>query len=478
MSAWETVIGLEVHAQLRTASKLFSSAPAHFEPEPNRHADPVTMGLPGTLPVLNRRAVEFAARLGFAVGSKVQARSVFARKNYFYPDLPKNYQISQYELPICSGGAIEFRVDGRPHRVALERIHLEEDAGRSVHETGRTLIDLNRVGVPLVEIVSRPELRAPREAGLYLTALRQLVRYLGICDGNMEEGSLRCDANVSLRRPGSVELGTRVEIKNLNSIRFVVAALEHEVARQAALLEAGGKVEQETRSYDPDSGATRFLRGKEDAQDYRYFPDPDLPALRLPLAWLDSIRAALPEHPLRRLDRLVEQGITLVDAEILSESRELADYCDELIRQSGDARSSAHWIGGEVLRACNARGLSLEAFPIAPDRLAELMELVREQAISLRSAKEIFERMLDDPSRPRSIVQSEGLGQVQDEAGLRAQIESIVDAHPAQLQQYLGGKTTIAAFFVGQLMRATGGRAHPQLAQQLVTQVLEQRRQA
>jgi aspartyl-tRNA(Asn)/glutamyl-tRNA(Gln) amidotransferase subunit B len=476
VSDFETVIGLEVHAQLRTQSKLFSTAPAHFVAEPNRHVDAVTMALPGTLPVLNRQALEFAARLGFAVQASVRAQSVFARKNYFYPDLPKNYQISQYELPICSGGAIEFRIDGQTRRVALERIHLEEDAGKSVHERGRTLIDLNRAGVPLVEIVSRPELRTPREAGFYLAALRQLVRYLGICDGNMEEGSLRCDANISLRRPGSAELGTRVEIKNLNSMRFVVAALEYEERRQAQLLDAGQKVEQQTRSYDPDSGVTKFLRGKEDAQDYRYFPDPDLPPVRLSKAWLDGIAAALPELPLRRLQRLLDQDIPGADAEILSESRELADYSDALIRASGDARSATNWITGEVLRACNARKLAIEQFPIAPARLAELLALVREDAISLRSAKEIFERMLDDPSSPRDLVEREGLGQIQDDAALREAIEALVEAHPAQLAQYLSGKTTIAGFFVGQLMRATGGRAHPQLAQRLVSEALEQRR--
>jgi aspartyl-tRNA(Asn)/glutamyl-tRNA(Gln) amidotransferase subunit B len=479
-SRWEAVIGLEVHAQLSTRTKIFCACPTQFGSRANSQTCPVCLGLPGVLPVLNRQVVDCALRLGLACGSRIAPASVFARKNYFYPDLPKNYQISQYDKPLCEGGQVEMMVDGHPRTARLVRIHLEEDAGKSMHDqTGGTtsLVDLNRCGVPLAEIVGEPDLRHPEEAGAYLTALRQLVRYLGICDGNMEEGSLRCDANVSVRPTGASTFGTRVEIKNMNSIRGVVAALEHEIRRQGKLLDEGGTVNQETRTWDPDRGVTVFMRSKEHAHDYRYFPDPDLVPLHVDEAWLARVRTQLPELPMARLQRFTAQyALPVYDAVLLTESRELADYYEDLARTLGDAKQASNWMMAEVLRLLNERGESIGRFSVRPPAVAALLHLVKDGAISGKIAKEVFDEMVATGAPAEAIVARRGLRQISDEPSLTAAVDKILDAHPGQVKAYLGGKEGLAGFFVGQLMQATAGQANPKLANQLVRAALERRR--
>jgi len=476
--SWEPVIGLEVHAQLSTRTKMFCGCAASFGADPNTQTCPVCLGLPGALPVANAQAVEFAMRLGFALGCDVQATSVFARKNYFYPDVPKNYQISQFDRPICRGGAVGIELDGVARSVALERAHLEEDAGKLVHDDagGGSLVDLNRAGVPLLEIVTLPVLRSPEEAGAYLTALRQLVRWLGVCDGNMEEGSLRCDANISLRRPGAA-LGTKIELKNMNSIRGVVAALHHEIARQSALLDAGGTVSQETRSWDPDRGVTEFLRSKEFAHDYRYFPDPDLPPVQLSEEHRQAVRAAMPELPAARRRRLArDHGIPGYDAAVLTESRELADWFESAAVAAGDGKAVSNWMMGEVLRELNDRGVGIAQFPLTPLALAELVSLVGAGKISGKIAKDVFASMIETGKSAAEIVSAQGLRQIDDTDELARRIAGILEAHPAQVAQYLEGKESLLGFFVGQLMQATRGQANPGVANRLIREGLEARR--
>jgi aspartyl-tRNA(Asn)/glutamyl-tRNA(Gln) amidotransferase subunit B len=478
--AYEAVIGLEVHAQLRTATKIFCGCPATFGGEPNEQTCPVCLGLPGVLPVLNRRAVEYAVRLGLACGCRIAERSVFARKNYFYPDVPKNYQISQYELPICEGGEVPIEVDGETGAVRLTRIHLEEDAGKSLHDQteGRSsLVDLNRAGVPLVEIVSEPDLRTPAQAGAYLTSLRQLVRYLGICDGNMEQGSLRCDANISLRPAGTEPLGTKVEIKNLNSIRGVMAALEHEIERQRVLLDAGETIEQQTRGWDPDRSVTVFMRGKEHAHDYRYFPDPDLLPLQVSADWRRALEAKLPELPAVKRERFVrEYGLPAYDAQVLTESRELSEYFEQAAAQLDDAKILSNWMMGEVLRLLKERGEDIDVFPVRPAALVELLTLVKQDVISGKIAKEVFDAMVETGQDATAIVEAKGLRQISDTGELEGIVEGILDEHAAQVQTYLDGKESVAGFFVGQVMKATRGQANPKLANDLVRRALEARR--
>ncbi len=473
---FEPVIGLEVHAQLLTQSKIFCGCSTQFGNPPNTNTCPVCLGMPGVLPVLNRMAVELALRVGLAVGCDIRPKSLFARKNYFYPDLPKGYQISMYDQPLCSGGSLTIEMGEARKRIRLTRIHLEEDAGKSIHQPGkdRTLVDLNRAGVPLIEIVSEPDLASPQEAHAYLTALRTLLLYLGVCDGNMEEGSLRCDANVSVRPQGETKLGTKVELKNLNSFRFIQKALQFEIERQSALLRAGKPVVQESRLYDADAGVTHTMRGKEEAHDYRYFPEPDLLPLRVEDAWLEEVRSSLPELPLARRDRLVsEYQLPAYDADILTTTRELAEYFESAAQASGNPKSASNWVMGEVLRKLKEAKADIAQCPVTPASLAELIGLIQAGTLSGGLAKEVFEEMWTTRRPAPEIVRSRGLTQISDEAELLAAIDQVIAANPGPLQQYRAGKTTTFGFFMGQVMKATKGKANPAMIQKLLTDRLK-----
>ena len=466
MSEWETVIGLEIHAQLATRSKIFSGSATAYGAAPNTQADLVDLGYPGVLPVLNGEAVRMAVKLGLAINARIAPLSVFARKNYFYPDLPKGYQISQYELPIVADGSLEIVLeDGAVKRIGITRAHLEEDAGKSLHEglPGLTGIDLNRAGTPLVEIVSEPDMRSAKEAVAYMKKMHTLVQYLEICDGNMQEGSFRCDANVSVRRAGTQKLGTRAEIKNLNSFRFVERAINFEVARQIELLESGRPVVQETRLYDPDQGETRSMRSKEEANDYRYFPDPDLLPLKVDAALIESVRATLPELPDQKAARLARQyGLSAYDAGVLSASRELAAYYEEVARAApADPKLAANWVMGELAAALNKEGLEVGSGRMPAGRLAELLGRIADGTISGKLAKEVFELMWSQGSGADEVIESKGLRQITDSAAIARAIEEVMAKNPAQLAEYRAGKDKLFGFFVGQVMKATGGKANP-----------------
>jgi len=478
---YEAVIGLEVHAQLKTRTKAFCGCSAEFGAPPNTHTCPVCLGHPGALPVLNRQVVEFTLRIGLATHCQIRLRSLFARKNYFYPDLPKGYQISQYEEPICSDGWIDIELDdGTVKRVGIARIHMEEDAGKSIHDVDvDTLVDLNRCGVPLIEIVSKPDLRSPREAYHYMRQIRQLVRYLGICDGNLEEGSLRCDANVSVRRRGETRLGTKTEVKNLNSFRNLERALEYEIQRQIAILEAGGQVQHETRLWDAVRQETRPMRTKEFAHDYRYFPEPDLVPVVVTEEWIERVRAELPELPLQRKQRLVQQyGLPAYDAGVLCEEREIADYfeaCCAALQNPAPERYKlvSNWIMTEVLRIVGERGGMLQPMPLPPEHLAELIELYAEDVISSRIAKEVFAEAVATGKSPRALVAERGLVQVSDTAWLRQLVEQVLVEHPDAVARYRSGRTNVLGFLVGQVLQRSGGRANPKLVTQLLQEQLQ-----
>ena len=463
---WETVVGLEVHAQLSTQTKLFSGAATLFGAAPNSQACAVDIALPGVLPVPNREAVEKAIRVGLALDGRIARRSVFARKNYFYPDLPKGYQISQYELPIVSGGGLQIHLDdGSARTVNLTRAHLEEDAGKSLHEDfhGLSGIDLNRAGTPLLEIVSEPELRGAREAVAYAKTLHSLLRYLDVCDGNMQEGSFRCDANVSVRVAGSEKLGTRCEIKNLNSFRYLERAIEHEAGRQIGILEDGGQITQETRLYDPERDETRPMRSKEDAHDYRYFPDPDLLPLEVSDAWIEQVRSTLPELPDARRARFVRQyGLSAYDAGVLTAARELAVYFEQTVAASGgEAKLCANWISGELLGILNDAGLEITQSKISSASLAGLLKLIVDGTVSGKIAKDVFAAMWAGQGDAESIIEAKGLKQISDVPELEKIVDSILSANPAQVAEYRSGREKVFAFFVGRAMKATGGRANP-----------------
>ena len=477
MSAWETVIGLEIHAQLATKSKIFSGSATTYGAPPNAQANLVDLGYPGVLPVLNAAAVRMAVKLGLAIGARIATHSVFARKNYFYPDLPKGYQISQYELPIVANGSIDIVLeDGQHKRIGVTRAHLEEDAGKSLHEglPGVTGIDLNRAGTPLVEIVSEPDMRSAREAVAYMKKVHTLVRYLEICDGNMQEGSFRCDANVSVRQSGAAKFGTRAEIKNLNSFRFIERAINYEVARQIDLLESGGTVLQETRLYDPDKGETRSMRSKEEANDYRYFPDPDLLPVELDEAFIASVRATLPELPDQKAARLGTQyGLSAYDAGVLSASRELADYYEEVVAAAPqDPKLAANWVMGELAAALNRDGLELSAGKMPAARLAQLLRRVSDQTISGKIAKEVFEAMWVEGSGADAVIEAQGLRQITDSSAIEKAIDEVMAKNPGQLADYRGGKDKLFGFFVGQVMKATGGKANPAQLNELLRKKL------
>ena len=477
MSAWETVIGLEIHAQLATESKIFSGSATRYGAPPNAQANLVDLGYPGVLPVLNAQAVRMAVKLGLAINARIATHSVFARKNYFYPDLPKGYQISQYELPIVAEGAIDIVLeDGSTKRIGVTRAHLEEDAGKSLHEglPGVTGIDLNRAGTPLVEIVSEPHLRSAREAVAYMKKVHTLVRYLEICDGNMQEGSFRCDANVSVRPLGAQKFGTRAEIKNLNSFRFVERAINYEVARQIDLLESGGKVVQETRLYDPDKAETRSMRSKEEANDYRYFPDPDLLPVELDQAFIDAVRASLPELPDQKAGRFAsEYGLSPYDAGVLTASRELADYYEDVVRAAPqDPKLAANWVMGELAAALNKENLDVTSGKLAAGRLAGLLARIADQTLSGKLAKEVFESMWAEGATADAVIEAKGLRQITDSAAIEGVIDAVLQKNPGQLAEYRSGKDKLFGFFVGQVMKATGGKANPAQLNELLKKKL------
>ena len=470
---FETVIGLEIHAQMKTLSKIFCGCSTEFGAPPNTHTCPVCLGMPGSLPVLNRQVVESAIKLGLATGSTLNRENRFARKNYFYPDLPKGYQISQFELPICEHGRVEIEVDGRSRTIGITRIHMEEDAGKLVHDEREPVsyVDLNRTGTPLLEIVSEPDLRSPTEAAAYLRKLHAIVRYLDICDGNMQEGSFRCDANISLRPKGQDKLGTRTELKNMNSFRNVQLALEYEERRQRDLLLDGGEVVQQTLLWDPDRGRTEPMRGKEEAHDYRYFPDPDLVPVVVDEAWIERVRAGLPELPDARRQRFAaEFDLPAEAADLLTGSRELADFFEAALASFANARKLANFIGTELLRDYGPERIG--ACPVRPGQLADLLQMTEDGRISGKIAKTVFAEMLTTGHDPAQIVKERGLVQMSDEGELAALVTEIVAANPAQAEQFREGKTKVLGFFVGQLMQKTRGQANPQLANQLFTREL------
>jgi len=477
MSAWETVIGLEIHAQLATHSKIFSGSATRYGAPPNAQANLVDLGYPGVLPVLNGAAVRMAVKFGLALGARIAPHSVFARKNYFYPDLPKGYQISQYELPIVAQGALDIVLeDGSVKRIGVTRAHLEEDAGKSLHEglPGMSGIDLNRAGTPLLEIVSEPDLRSAKEAVAYMKKVHTLVRYLEICDGNMQEGSFRCDANVSVRKAGTEKFGTRAEIKNLNSFRFVERAINYEVERQIELLETGGKVVQETRLYDPDKGETRSMRSKEEANDYRYFPDPDLLPVQLAADFIESVRQSLPELPDQKAARFVsEYGLSAYDAGVLTASREYAEYYESVVREvPAQPKLAANMVAGELAAALNRDNLEIGASRIGAAALGGLVRRIADQTISGKIAKEVFELMWSEGASADQVIESRGLRQITDTSAIERVIDEVLAHNPGQLADYRAGKDKLFGFFVGQVMKATGGKANPAQLNELLRKKL------
>jgi aspartyl-tRNA(Asn)/glutamyl-tRNA(Gln) amidotransferase subunit B len=471
---YEAVIGLEIHAQLLTATKIFCGCSTAFGAEPNAHVCPVCVGLPGALPVLNRNAVDLAVKAAVALGCEVQEQSVFARKNYFYPDLPKGYQISQYEQPLALGGGVSLPASLGGKFVRLTRIHMEEDAGKSLHEgfadsDRKTYLDYNRSGVPLIEIVSEPDMRTAAEAAVFFETLRQILVWLGVNDGNMDEGSLRCDANVSVRRVGDPKLGTKAEVKNVNSFRYLEKAIEYEIGRQVDVIEHGGRVIQETRLFDAAQGKTNSMRSKEEAHDYRYFPDPDLPALVVDAARKDRIVSTLPELPDARRRRFIEQyALPEYDAALLTQTRGVADYFEETAKSSGSPKAASNWVMGEVLRNMKERAIDISGIPIAPAALAGLIAIVEKGTISSTVAKDVFAKMYDSGRAAADIVAAEGLAQISDSSAIAPIVERIVAAHPDVIEEIRGGKDRKFQFLVGQVMKETKGKGDPKLVTELL----------
>ena len=476
--SWETVIGLEIHVQLSTKSKIFSGAATSYGALPNTQACAIDLGMPGVLPVINKEAISKAIKFGLAINAEIAGHSVFARKNYFYPDLPKGYQISQYELPIVSGGELDIILDdGTVKTIGITRAHLEEDAGKSLHEDfhGMTGIDLNRAGTPLIEIVSEPDLRSAREAASYMKKIHTLVRYLDISDGNMQEGSFRCDANVSIRPSGEQEFGTRTEIKNLNSFRFVEQAILYEIDRQIDVLEAGGSITQETRLYDPAKNETRSMRTKEEANDYRYFPDPDLLPVETSTADIDAIRAELPELPDARRKRFIEDyGLSEYDANNLTASRELADYFEQTVAAAGgEIKLSANWIMGDLSAALNRENLDINACPVSAVMLGEMIQRITDNTISGKIAKQVFEEMWAGNGTADDVIANKGLKQVTDTGLIEALVDEVIKANPDQVEQFLAGKDKVLGFFVGQVMKQSQGKANPQQVNEILREKLK-----
>ncbi|MGZ3661067.1 MAG: Asp-tRNA(Asn)/Glu-tRNA(Gln) amidotransferase subunit GatB [Bdellovibrionota bacterium] len=477
---YETVIGLEVHAQLATKTKLFSASPNHFGDSPNRNINPVCTAQPGALPVLNRKAVEFAIRAGLATNCQIQHVSVFSRKNYFYPDLPKGYQISQFDKPICLAGWLEIEFENDPgvrekKKINITRIHMEEDAGKSQHMTGFSLVDLNRAGTPLIEIVSEPDFRSPAEAAAYLKKLRGILQYIDVCDGNMQEGNLRCDANVSVRKVGETKLGTRAELKNLNSFRFLEKAIEYEIQRQINVINGGGRVVQETRLYDSARNVTQSMRSKEDAHDYRYFPEPDLPPLVVSKEWIKRVEDELPELPHAKALRFVADfGIPEYDANVITSTKALAAFYEKAVaRSGGEPKLVSNWLMTEVLRMLKDSDKEIEECPFPPEHLGELIALIKKGEISSKIAKTVFEEMWSSGLEPARIVREKGLVQVSDPTAIEDAVRKVIHSSPKQLADFRSGKDKLFGYFVGQVMKETQGKANPGLVNEIVTAFLK-----
>lgn len=477
MMEWETVIGLEIHTQLATKSKIFSGASTAYGAEPNTQACAVDLGLPGVLPVLNAEVVNMAIKFGLAINAEIAPLSIFARKNYFYPDLPKGYQISQYELPIVGRGVVSIELEDGSHKIiGVTRAHLEEDAGKSLHEDfhGMTGIDLNRAGTPLLEIVSEPDMRSPQEAVAYMKKIHSLVRYLEISDGNMQEGSFRCDANVSVRPKGQTEFGTRTELKNINSFRFVERAIEFEVERQIELLEAGGKVVQETRLFDANKGETRSMRSKEEAMDYRYFPDPDLLPVEIDAAHIEGARQTLPELPDAKQARFVgDYGLSAYDAGFLTASRDMADYYEAVAKESAEAKLAANWVMGELSSYLNKEDKDIKYSPVTATMLAGMIKRIKDNTISGKIAKEVFDAMWQGQGDADTIIENKGLKQITDTGAIEALVDEVIANNPQQVEQFKAGKEKVLGFFVGQIMKATQGKANPAQVNELLRKKLK-----
>ncbi len=472
---YEAVIGLEVHAQMLTDSKMFCGCSARFGAGPNTQTCQVCIGMPGVLPVINRRALEFTIRTGLAMNCRISPYSRFARKNYFYPDLPKGYQISQYELPICERGHIEVIVDGKEKRIGITRIHIEEDAGKNIHEgSGNySLVDLNRAGVPLMEIVSEPDIRSPKEASEYMKKLRTILRYLGVCDGNMEQGSLRCDANVSVRPSGSTELGVKVEMKNINSFRFVEKALEYEIKRQIGILEEGGMIIQETRLWDPSTGTTQSMRTKEEAHDYRYFPEPDLVPVMVDEGWVREIAESLPELPdIKRKRFISDYGLPEYDADLLTSERAVAEWFEDAVRLGGNPKSVSNWMMGELMRLLNEDNKQMEECLIRPSQLSDMLQLIEDGTISGKIAKTVFEEMFRTGRDAVDIIKEKGLTQITDVSAIEKAIDDVIANNPKEVGRFRAGDEKLIGFFVGQVMKLTKGKANPQMVNELLRKKL------
>jgi aspartyl-tRNA(Asn)/glutamyl-tRNA(Gln) amidotransferase subunit B len=473
-SDWEVVIGLEIHAQLMTKSKMFSPDSAAFGGADNEFTDPVSLGLPGSLPVVNRQAIDYSIRTGLALNCNIRQKSVFARKNYFYPDLPKGYQISQFDQPLCENGYVDYHLDGQIRRVRIERAHMEEDAGKSTHFADYTLINLNRAGVPLLEIVSGPDMRSPAEAAEYARTVRRILRYLNVCDGNLEEGSMRCDCNVSIRKKGETKLGTKVELKNINSFRFIEKALEYEIQRQIDAVESGEKIIQETRLFDSTKNRTFAMRSKEEAHDYRYFPDPDLLPLEVSDAWLTAAKTDLPELPLNRAQRFqTEHGLPEYDAFVLTQEKSLADYFEQVARESGNAKAASNWVMVELLRELNDNKMDVTNSPISTSSLAKLIQLIDNKTISGKMAKDVFLEMWKSGAAPADIVKSKGLSQITDTGAVEKIVDEVMQANPGPVAEYRAGKVKLFGFFVGQVMKASKGQANPEMVNQVLQSKLK-----
>lgn len=471
---WEPVIGLEIHAQLMTASKMFSPDSAAFGGADNEHVSPVSLGMPGALPVINQKGLEFSIKIGLALNCSINRRSVFARKNYFYPDLPKGYQISQYDQPLCEKGYLDIFLDGQAKRVGITRAHMEEDAGKSTHHGDYSLINLNRAGVPLLEIVSEPDIKTPQEAAEYARTVRNILRYLGVCDGNLEEGSLRCDCNVSVRPKGQSQFGTKVEIKNVNSFRFVEKAIDYEIQRQIAVIESGEKISQETRLYDSTKNRTFSMRSKEDAHDYRYFPDPDLLPVVFEQSWVDQIKASLPELPLEKAKRFQTQyGLPEYDALVLTQERGVSDYFENVAQKCGNAKAASNWIMVELMRELKETDKTIEAQPISSEHLAELIILIDKGTISGKIAKTVFADMWAGAGAPEAIIKTKGLVQISDDSAIEKLVDDVIQANSAQVADYRSGKDKLFGYFVGQIMKASKGQANPDAVNKILIKKLK-----
>lgn len=471
---WKIVIGLEIHAQLLTKSKLFSPDPAHFVKEENKHIHPVSLGLPGTLPVLNSKALEYAVRVGLALNCHINRKSVFARKNYFYPDLPKGYQISQYEKPICEKGYVEFECEGVRKKVNIQRVHIEEDAGRFHHKGHCSLVNFNRAGVPLVEIVSKPDINSPKEAAEMVRSIRKILKYLEVCDGNLEEGSLRCDCNVSLQKVSDTQHGVRAELKNLNSFKFIEKAIEYEVKRQASILNEGNKVIQETRLYDSTKNKTFSLRSKEEASDYCYFPDPDLRSVVLSEQWIEEQKKSIPESFLQKAERFQQQyGLRAKECFLMTEEKALADYFENTIKTKVCAKMSANWLINEVLARLNEEKKSITACPVKPEQLGEMIQMIEKKEISGKMGKKVFAEMWNTKESARKIVEKLGLKRISDKTILSGMVEEVMKKFPIQVTDYKNGKEKIFGFFVGEIMKTCKGQADPESLNRILKEKLK-----